>query len=128
MKRLMIPMVLLGGLTLGGAALAADSATTQVTYAGVKVGIDAKTGALRPLTAAESRKLDLAMTGGKQSHISSLHFVTRKEALASQKRTIGRGVSMKLPSDQNVGLTATKHADGTISFSEGGKSEELPNE
>ena len=128
MKRLMIPMVLLGGLTLGGAALAADSATTQVTYAGVKVGIDAKTGALRPLTAAESRKLDLAMTGGKQPHINGVHFVTRQEAVASQKRTIGGGVSMKLPSDQKSNLTATKHADGSITFSEGGNSQELPNE
>ncbi|MEO8137413.1 MAG: hypothetical protein ABI831_25960 [Betaproteobacteria bacterium] len=125
-RSMMISVVLLGGLTLGGAALAADPTpgTNQVMYNGLKVGIDARTGKLRPLTAAESRKLDMGMTGGR-----NLKLVNRKQALASKKNLPGGGVAMKLPADQMTSLTATQNSDGTLTLSEGGgKAPELSNE
>ena len=57
-------MIVLGGLLFAGTSLAAEpqQATTPTPDAhagsGSKVGIDARTGKLRPLTAAESAQLD----------------------------------------------------------------------
>jgi len=118
-------MVLLSGLTLGSAALAAEPTpgTTQVTYSGMKVAIDAKTGQLRPLTAAESRQLDLNMTAGR-----GLKMVTMQQALASKKQLPGGGTSMKLAAEQMTTMTATQHADGSVTMSESGTSQEVPSE
>ncbi len=123
MRRLMIPMVLLGGLTLGGTALAAGSATgiTHVTYQGMKVGIDPATGKMRALSPAESRAL------GVKLNDVGYKAVTREQAVKTQHRIIGGGTSMKLPADYMLSVTATRQADGTITVDEA-KPQELPNE
>lgn len=124
MRRLMIPMVLLGGLTLCGAALAADSATglTQVTYQGVKIAIDPVTGKMRAPTAAESRALSMKLTGGL-----GFKAVTRQQAVHTQHRIVGGGTSMKLPAENMLSVTATRQADGTVKVNEA-KTQELPHE
>jgi hypothetical protein len=116
MRRLMTIVMLASGMTLVGSAVAADPvpATTQVTYNGMKVAVDSKTGALRPLTAAESRQLDSAMSGGK-----GLKLVTEAQAIASKKPIRGGGVAMKLPATLMSTMSAHVNADGTITVTEG---------
>ena len=106
-------------MALAGSAIAADpvSGTTQVTYNGMKVAIDAKTGALRPLTAAESRQLDSAMSGGK-----GLKLVSQAQAIASKKPIRGGGVAMKLPAALMSTMSAHVNADGSVTVTEGGNS------
>jgi hypothetical protein len=128
MRRLMISsMALLGGLTLCGAALAADPApgTTEVIYNGMKVGIDPTTGKLRPLSEAESRKLDLALTGGQGPAFKT---VTRQQALSSKKALRGGGIAIKTPTEMMTTITATRNNDGSVTLSEGEHSEGAPNE
>ena len=121
MRRLISVVMLASGLTLAGSAIAADpvSQTTQVTYNGMKVAVDAKTGALRPLTAAESRQLDLAISGGK-----GLKLVSPAQAIASKKPIRGGGVAMKLPETLMSTMTAHVNADGTVTITEGDNSKE----
>ena len=116
MRRLITVVMLAGGLTLAGSAFAADpvSNTTQVTYNGMKVAVDSKTGALRPVTAAESRQLDSAMTGGGRG----LKLVTQAQAIASKKPIRGGGVAMKLPQTLMSTMSAHVNADGTITVTE----------
>jgi hypothetical protein len=116
MRRLISVVMLASGMTLVGSAFAADpvSQTTQVTYNGMKVAVDAKTGALRPLTAAESRQLDLAMSGGK-----GLKLVSPAQAITSKRPIRGGGVAMKLPETLMSTMTAHVNADGTVTISEG---------
>jgi len=115
MRRLITVVMLASGMTLAGSAFAADpvSATTQVTYNGMKVAVDSKTGALRPLTSAESRQLDAAMSGGR-----GLKLVTPAQAIASKKPIRGGGVSMKLPETLMSTMSAHVNADGTITVTE----------
>ena len=60
MKRMMIPLVLLGGLTLAGSASGRRRGRTGHRQAAnaSKVAIDPVTGKRRPITQAESRALD----------------------------------------------------------------------
>jgi hypothetical protein len=81
----------------------------------MKVGVDAKTGAIRPLSAAESRQLDLAMSGG-----AGLKLVTPAQAIASKKPIRGGGVAMKLPQNLMSTMSAHVNADGSLTVTEGG--------
>ncbi|MDB6163956.1 MAG: hypothetical protein JWL98_1388 [Xanthomonadaceae bacterium] len=125
MRRFASSLMITMAVGWAGAALAADppQANAEVSYNGMKVAIDAKTGALRPLTAQESRNLDLAMSGGK-----GLKMVTLQQAIASKKKLVGGGVGMKLPAELMTTLTATVKPDGSVALSESGTHEELPSE
>ena len=115
MRRLITVVLLASGMTLAASAFAADpvSKTTQVTYNGMKVAVDSKTGALRPLTSAESRQLDAAMSGGR-----GLKLVTPAQAIASKKPIRGGGVAMKLPETLMSTMSAHVNADGTVTVTE----------
>ena len=113
MRSLIALVMLTGGFALAGSAIAADpvSNTTQVSYNGMKVAVDAKTGALRPLSAAESRQLDQQMSGGKG-------FATPAQAFASKRSIRGGGVAMKLPESLMSTMSAHVNADGTLTVTE----------
>jgi hypothetical protein len=115
--------VLMAGLTLGFAAQAAepqDQAPTNVTYAGVTVGIDPATGKLRPLTAAENKAMsDALLRGNKQAARYGNQPRNAQEAGASRRVHADGGVSIKVPADQMSQLEATVGADGQVTLYEG---------
>lgn len=127
MRSSKLALALLGSLTLCTAASAAEppaAQTTISTSSGMKVGIDPATGKLRPLTAAESRKLDLS-----SSRTRGQHVVTQQQALASKRQLRGGGTAMKLPTELMSTVTATTNADGTVSIHHAGDvSTGAPNE
>ena len=114
----------LSGLALGLCfnAHAADkqSEPHEVTYAGVKVGIDAETGRLRPLTANESAALDQALTQGSQARVNPAMARTfkapRDEAAArmTARSNAGGGVSVKVPESLMSSVVAHRDASGQI--------------
>jgi hypothetical protein len=112
---------LMAGLTLGFAAQAAEQqepAVTETTYAGVTVGIDPATGKLRPLTAAESKRLSAAMVGkSAQRHGNQPRNAT--EAGKTRRVHADGSVSVRVPADQMSQLNATVGADGKVTMYEG---------
>jgi hypothetical protein len=109
-------------LMLCASAYAADpkTGTQEVMFAGVKVGIDAKTGRLRPLTADESRQLDQKLTQGQQPRYApnvARSFkapATDVAARSTARPTAHGGVSVKVPESQMVMITAHRDADGAM--------------
>lgn len=124
------------------AALAATSAhaTDPVPQqtpasASLKVGIDKKTGALRPLTEEESAALDAlaaanagnnaklrasgAKSRGAATNAKSRFPATQAEAEAGMIFKGGIG-AMKPSVDMLSSITVTRNADGTLSYSEDG--------
>ncbi|MBU8976994.1 hypothetical protein [Lysobacter sp. FW306-1B-D06B] len=91
-----------------------------MTVAGVKVGIDAETGQLRPLTASESAQLDQALTQGKQAKVApamAKTFAAPQDAAAARatvRRSAHGGVSVKVPESQMTSLTAQRDASGQL--------------
>jgi hypothetical protein len=114
----------LSGLALGlccnAQAADAQSATHEVTYAGIKVGVDAETGRLRPLTASESRALDQALTQGQQAKIApamAKTFQAPRDAAAARatvRRSAHGGVSVKVPESQMTSVVAHRDASGQL--------------
>lgn len=101
------------------APAASEPATSDVTVAGVKVGIDRKTGRLRPLTAAESAALERAIapgarTAGTQRAGAMAQPASAEAAVATMRPLRGGGQAMKAPASTMSQLTAHRAADGTL--------------
>jgi hypothetical protein len=115
------PMVLLCGLGLGVSAHATEPpASTTVMFSGVKVGVDPKTGRMRPLTPAESRQLDQALTRGKKpSYPPGLARSFNPPATEVESRLTVRalahgGIAVKLPAEQYSTVSATRTVTGEV--------------
>lgn len=108
------------GLCFNVQAAYAQSTTHQVTVAGVKVGIDAETGQLRPLTASESAQLDQALTQGQQAKVApamAKTFAAPRDATAARstvRRAAHGGVSVKVPESLMTSLTAQRDTSGRL--------------
>ncbi len=125
-------LFLIGGLAFAGTALAGDPTPQQSTTApSLKVGIDKKTGKLRPLTPEESAALDArpangtqgikARTGRSVAPSKSRYPATIEESMAN-KRVVHGLVGFKPTEDLMSSMTVTRNADGTLVFSEDGQS------
>jgi hypothetical protein len=118
--RKVLPIAFLLGLGAAVAAQAAEPqpAAAEVTFSGVKVGIDPHTGKLRPLTPAESRQLDQVLTRGKKPAFAprlAKSFVAPATEIES-RRTVRSlrhgGVAVKLPASQMSTVSVHRNADG----------------
>ena len=140
MRSMMVPLVLLGGLTLAGSALAADAAPQDVAVqaSASKVAIDPVTGKRRPITAGESRALDVqaanAMRAAQRSRKSKGGIrapATQAESLASAK-TVHGYLRFEVSDEDLSSVNASVNAAGKVVVSEGGQqldtAAELPNE
>lgn len=123
-------------LSAAALALAANAAetpksndaqdTVEVTFAGMKVGVDKKTGKLRPLSAEESRQLDAAMArqmrANAKTHPASPVPAPPDEAaaIAAARVLPGGGTAMKLPATHMEYLYATRDANGNLVLSHSG--------
>ncbi|HEY0505692.1 MAG TPA: hypothetical protein VGD42_19585 [Lysobacter sp.] len=123
MKRIASALWLSGvalGICCNAQAGDTQSATHEVMYAGVKVGIDAETGQLRPLTQNESRELDQALTQGRQAKVApnvARSFSAPADAQAARataRRNAHGGVSVKVPESQMTSLVAQRDASGQL--------------
>ena len=105
------------------AATAAEPAqgTTEVMFSGIKIGVDAKTGKLRPLTSAESAALDAVV----RKPPASINAMGRKGALRpanatqarkTQRRIAGGGVAVKLPESHMSQVVASRDASGAVTI------------
>ena len=97
----------------------ADAATATVEYNGMKVGIDKKTGKLRPLTAEESQQLDIILTQQRASGMVRKSGVVpapanEADAVATTRRTSSGAMAMKLPQSQMEYITTKRDANGNI--------------
>lgn len=94
------------------------TATAQATFSGIKVGIDPRTGRLRPLTAEESSKLDTLLTQGRRPVYSPAvgrafqRPVDEAAARATARPTVGGGTAVKLPESQMSTVTLRRDAQG----------------
>ena len=113
----------LSGVALGlcfSVQAAEAQSTHQVTVAGVKVGIDAETGRLRPLTASESAQLDQALTQGQQARIApamAKTFAAPRDAAAARatvRKSAHGGVSVKVPESMMSSVVAHRDASGEL--------------
>lgn len=113
----------LSGVALGlcfSVHAAEPQSTHQVTVAGVKVGIDAETGRLRPLTASESAQLDQALTQGQQAKIApgmAKTFAAPRDAAAARstvRKAAHGGVSVKVPESMMSTVVAHRDASGQL--------------
>jgi len=113
----------LSGVALGlcfSVQAAEPQSTHQVTVAGVKVGIDAETGQLRPLTASESAQLDQALTQGQQAKIApamARSFAAPADAAAARatvRKSAHGGVSVKVPESMMSTVVAHRDASGEL--------------
>ena len=122
------PALLLAGLAVS-ACLQAQAAEPQATQAqaaigadnAVMVGIDAKTGKLRPLTATEARALAAkAAAMPRQARSSSIKAPrTPEEARATIRRHANGTMSMRAPLSSMSAVQVVRAADGSLQFSEG---------
>jgi hypothetical protein len=113
----------LSGVALGlcfSVQAAEAQSTHQVTVAGVKVGIDAETGRLRPLTASESAQLDQALTQGQQAKVApamAKTFAAPRDAAAARatvRKSAHGGVSVKVPESMMSSVVAHRDASGEL--------------
>lgn len=136
MKLRLHPWWLISGMALAMSAHAtqpaspaqddADTATETVEYNGMKVGIDKKTGKLRPLTAEESRQLDTILTQQRASGMVRKSGVVpapanEAAAVATTRRTASGAMAMKLPQSQMEYVTAKRDANGNIVLQHSGE-------
>ncbi len=113
---------LMAGLTLGLAAQAAEPqspAVTETTYAGLTVGIDPVTGKLRPLTAAESKRLSTAILGKARGAGQPNQPRNAQEARATKRVHANGSVSVRVPVDQMSQIEARIGDDGKVTMYEG---------
>lgn len=112
-------MIVLGGLLFAGTSLAAEPQQATITTnheSGMKVGIDAKTGKLRPLTAAESAQLDAIGAKNKAALAKAKGKTAAKEGLTSFVASNGMLVSLE---PLMIETTATVGADGKVVVTHG---------
>ena len=106
------------GLCFNVHAADAQSTTHEVTVAGVKVGVDAETGQLRPLTASESAQLDQVLTQqAKVAPAMAKTFAAPRDAAAARstvRRSAHGGVSVKVPESLMTSVTAHRDASGQL--------------
>jgi|SRR5688572_17326766 hypothetical protein len=106
------------GLCFNVHAADAQSTTHEVTVAGVKVGVDAETGQLRPLTASESAQLDQVLTQqAKVAPAMAKTFAAPRDATAARstvRRAAHGGVSVKVPESLMTSVTAHRDASGQL--------------
>jgi hypothetical protein len=119
------PVLLLGGLALA-ACLQAHAAEPQATQpeatadAGnaLMVGIDARTGKLRPLTAAQARALSAKAAAMPRGH-NAFATVPRTDAqVRATVRHHGNAMSMRVPTSAMSAVVATRRADGSLQVTE----------
>lgn len=83
------------------------------------VGIDAKTGKLRPLTASEARSLATrAAAMQRQSRSLAKAPRTPAEARATLRRHGSHSASMRVPTSALSSVMATRNVDGSLRISE----------
>lgn len=105
-------LIVLGGLMFAGTAIAADPQQATTAESGMKVGIDAKTGKLRRLTATESAELD-AIAAKNQKPGTAKAKVAAKEGLVVF--TAANGMTITEHSEAFlVDAQATIGADGKV--------------
>ena len=122
--------LLLAGLAVS-ACLQAQAAEPQATQPqatadatdatnAVMVGIDAKTGKLRPLTAAEAKALSAkaAAMPRQVSKSSTRAPRTPEEARATVRRHADGSMSMRAPLSAMSAVQAVRAADGSLQFLE----------
>lgn len=109
-------LIVLGGLLFAGTAIAAEPQQTTSTASGMKVGINAKTGKLRPLTAAESANLD-AMAAKNRAAAKGKGKTAAKEGVVTEVVN-GRTIAY-LPESEMIEIRATIGADGKVVVSHG---------
>lgn len=115
-------LIVLGGLLFAGTATAADPQQAASAESGVKVGIDAKTGKLRPLSASESATLDAAAR--KQKTTLAKTNGKAAKAVGPVKFVAANGMTVvELDESHMVELHATIGADGKIVINHGGESQ-----
>ncbi|MGH8082552.1 MAG: post-PEP-CTERM-1 domain-containing protein [Lysobacter sp.] len=106
-------------LTLN-AAIAAQPATPDTSAASSKVGIDAVTGKLRPLTAEESSALEQASSTTQQKSVLKANAMRGAipaddaAARATERRFANGTVARKAPLSMMSSLTATRDASGKL--------------
>lgn len=133
MKHRLSPWCLLASAALALAAHAGEpqqkqadpQATAEGGLAGSKVGVDKKTGRLRPLTPAESAELDAqAVNQGKTARAqrrTTARFPTTQAEVAATRAEINGIVIEKPAADSLSSVSVVRNADGTLTYSENGE-------
>ena len=119
------PALLLAGLAVS-ACLQAQAAEPQATQPqaaatadnAVMVGIDAKTGKLRPLTAVEARALAAKAAAMPRQKASRSNAPRTPEEARATLRRHGSSTSMRVPTSAMSAVVVTRGADGNLQFSE----------
>lgn len=129
------PALLLAGLAVS-ACLQAQAAEPQATQPqaaadtanAVMVGIDAKTGKLRPLTATEARALAAKAAAMPRGRGSSFAAIPRTDA--ESRRTVRHhangGVSVRVPLSTMNEISVSRDAEGRLRSSEGSPGSAVP--
>jgi hypothetical protein len=128
------PVLLLGGLALA-ACLQAHAAEPQATQpeatadAGnaLMVGIDARTGKLRPLTAAQARALSAKAAAMPRGH-NAFATVPRTDAQvrATVRHHASGTTSARAPLSSMSQISVTRGADGQLQAHEGAPGDAVP--
>ena len=121
------PALLLAGLAIAASLQAraaepqtADPQATADADNAVMAAIDARTGQLRPLTAAEARRLSAkAAAMPKGNSLKARAPRTPAEARATQRRHADGSTSMRVPTSAMSSVLVTRGADGSLILTEG---------
>lgn len=119
MKNSLHPAWLLCGLVIATAATAAEPQhdTTYLDFNGVQVGIDSKTGKIRPLTSTEQKELAAAVRKGHGKSPFG-QPATEAEAKATLRKGPGGEMSMLVPDSLLSSMTVQTDAQGQLVFGE----------
>lgn len=133
--RVLAAAALPGLLAICCAANAAEPAKGQVTevvYQGIKVGIDAATGKLRPLSEEESAALDRVVMS-EQAGVASRSATRRismpstiQAAYQTQRAISGGGSAMKMPMSEMSHVIAIRDAAGKVTAQHGDDGSAVP--
>lgn len=124
------PTLLLAGLAVAAClqAQAAEPQTAVGTDNAAMVGIDAKTGKLRPLTAGEARALSAkaaAMPRGRGSSFAAVPRTDAQSRLTLRRHSNG-GVSVRVPLSMMSQISVARDAEGRLQSSEESPGETAP--
>lgn len=119
MRKSTIPLLLLAGLALCGAAHAAEpqqtSGSTDVAMSGMTVARDPATGELRAATPAESRELSQKMADSARADARKLNMpLDAREARLTRRTRADGAVSVRAPLSSMTELRATVGPDGSV--------------
>ncbi len=96
----------------------------ESSLAGSKVGVDKRTGRLRPLTPAESAELDAqAATQAKaaRGQRKVIQFPATPAEAATTRAEVNGIIIEKPTADMLSSVGVTRNADGTLTYSENGE-------